>query len=386
MIPYGRQNISQEDIDSVVTVLKSDNLTQGHNVPDFEHSMAKYVGAKHAIAVNSATSALHIAYLALGVDNQSRVWTTPITFVATTNAALMCGAQIDFVDIDPETSNICPLALENKLTTAEVDGELPDLVVVVHLGGYSCDMKSIYKLSKKYNFKIVEDASHAVGGKFFGQYVGKCEYSDITIFSFHPVKIITTGEGGAALTNDSSLAHKMALLRSHGITRSNDEMTKTSDGPWYYQQHFLGFNYRMNDISAALGVSQLKRLEEFVIERQSIADRYDQYFKGTYVKTPNKNKNILSSFHLYIIKVDEKIRNDLFRRLRETGIFVNLHYIPIYKQPYYSTLGFLPKNYPEAEKYYREAISIPIFPGLSDKDQNYVVENILKPTGQQALF
>lgn len=386
MIPYGRQNISQEDIDSVVTVLKSDNLTQGKNVPNFERNMAKYVGAKHAIAVNSATSALHIAYLALGVDNQSRVWTTPITFVATTNAALMCGAQIDFVDIDPETSNICPLALESKLTAAEVDGKLPDLVVVVHLGGYSCDMKSIFKLSKKYNFKIVEDASHAVGGKFFEQYVGKCEYSDITIFSFHPVKIITTGEGGAALTNDDSLAHKMALLRSHGITRLNDEMTKTADGPWYYQQHFLGFNYRMNDISAALGVSQLKRLDKFVVERQCIANRYNQYFRGTNVKTPKKNKNILSSFHLYIIKVDKKIRNDLFRRLRETGIFVNLHYIPIYRQPYYSTLGFLPKNYPEAEKYYREAISIPIFPGLSNKDQSYVVENILNPPGQQVLF
>ena len=386
MIPYGRQNVNQNDIDAVVTVLKSPNLTQGYNVPEFEQSLAKYVGAKYAVAVNSATSALHIAYLALGINNKSRVWTTPITFVATSNAALMCGASIDFVDIDKETANICPLKLENKLMIAEKKGETPDLVVVVHLGGYSSDMKSIWNLSKKYNFKIVEDASHAVGGKFMGHMIGSCKYSNITIFSFHPVKIITTGEGGTALTNDDNLAHKMASLRSHGITRRNDEMTKIADGPWYYQQLLLGYNYRMNDISAALGTSQLKRLDEFISERQDIAKEYDSLFSGTTIKTPKKNKDVFSSFHLYIIRVDIKHRNDLFRRLREVGILVNLHYIPVYKQPYYSTLGFLPKNFPEAEKYYREAISIPIFPGLSLENQRYVVQNIIKPTGQQNLF
>ncbi len=386
MIPYGRQSINKEDIESVINVLKSPNLTQGHNVPDFEQNLAKFVGVKHVIAVNSATSALHIAYLALGINNQSKVWTTPITFVSTSNAALMCGANVDFVDVDPETANICPLALENKLIVAEKNGQIPDLVVVVHLGGYSCDMKSIWRLSKKYNFKIVEDASHAVGAKFLKQPIGGCKFSDITIFSFHPVKIITTGEGGAALTNNSNLAHKMALLRSHGITRRNDEMTKISDGPWYYQQHLLGFNYRMNDICAALGISQLKRLDEFIFARQKIANTYDDLFNGTAIKTPKKNKDVSSSFHLYIIRVNEKLRNDLFRRLREAGIFVNLHYIPVYKQPYYSTLGFLPKNFPEAEKYYREALSIPIFPDLSIEDLQYVVKNIIKPTGQQNLF
>ncbi len=386
MIPYGRQSINKKDIEAVITVLKSPNLTQGHNVPDFEQNLAKYVGAKHAIAVNSATSALHIAYLALGINKESNVWTSPITFVSTSNAALMCGASVDFVDVEPETANICPLALENKLIIAEKNGQIPDLVVVVHLGGYSCDMKSIWRLSKKYNFKIVEDASHAVGAKYLNQPIGGCKFSDITIFSFHPVKIITTGEGGAALTNDSNLAHKMALLRSHGITRRNDEMTKISDGPWYYQQHLLGFNYRMNDICAALGVSQLKRLDEFISARQNIANTYNDLFNGTVIKAPKKNKDVSSSFHLYIIRVDEKLRNDLFRRLREAGIFVNLHYIPIYKQPYYSALGFLPKNFPESEKYYREALSIPIFPDLSMEDLKYVVKNIIKPTGQQNLF
>ncbi|PAU62157.1 UDP-4-amino-4,6-dideoxy-N-acetyl-beta-L-altrosamine transaminase [Pseudomonas indica] len=377
MIPYGRQDITQADIDAVVGVLQSDFLTQGPMVPLFEQGVARHVGAEHALAVNSATSALHIACLALGLGPGDRLWTSPVTFVASANCGLYCGAEVDFVDIDPRTYNLCPKALEAKLQQAERDGTLPKVVVPVHLCGQPCDMQAIHALAKRYGFRVIEDASHAIGGKYQGEFIGNCRYSDITVFSFHPVKIITTAEGGMALTNDASLAERMALLRSHGITREPSKMTHESDGPWYYQQIDLGFNYRMTELQAALGVTQLERLDRYVARRHELARRYDQLLAGLPITTPWQHPDSYSGLHLYVIRLQlETLRSShrhVFESLREQGIGVNLHYIPVHTQPYYQRMGFQAGDFPEAERYYCEAISLPMFQTMTEQQQDHVV-------------
>ena len=385
MIPYGRQDITQTDIDAVVGVLQSDFLTQGPMVPRFEQSVAQHVGATHALAVNSATSALHIACLALGLGPGDRLWTTPITFVASANCALYCGADVDFVDIDPHTYNLCPQALALKLEQAEREGTLPKVVVPVHLCGQPCDMQAIHALSQRYGFKIIEDASHAIGGKYQGEFIGNSRYSDITVFSFHPVKIITTAEGGMALTNDEALANKMALLRSHGITRDPAQMTREADGPWYYQQIDLGFNYRMTELQAALGVTQMERLDQYVARRHQLARRYDDLLTGLPVTAPWQHADSYSGLHLYVIRLQldkiEKTHRQVFEALRELGIGVNLHYIPVHTQPYYERMGFKPDDFPQSQTYYQEAISIPMFQTMSDEQQDEVIQALKKSLG-----
>jgi len=382
MIPYGRQDIAPADIEAVVEVLKSDFLTQGPMVPRFEQAVAKHVGATHALAVNSATSALHIACLALGLGVGDYLWTSPITFVASANCGLYCGAKVDFVDIDPRTYNLCPKALACKLEQAERDGKLPKVVVAVHMCGQPCDMRAIHALAQRYDFKVIEDASHAIGGKYQGEYIGSGRYSDITVFSFHPVKIITTAEGGMALTNDSELANKMALLRSHGITRDPAQMTHEADGPWYYQQIDLGFNYRMTELQAALGVMQMERLDQYVTRRHYLACRYDDLLAGLPVTTPWQHPDSYSGLHLYVIRLQlDNIRRThrrVFEALRELGIGVNLHYIPVHIQPYYRRMGFRLGGYPEAERYYAEAISLPMFQTMSEAQQDEVVASLRK--------
>jgi UDP-4-amino-4,6-dideoxy-N-acetyl-beta-L-altrosamine transaminase len=380
MIPYGRQDITQADIDAVVAVLRSDYLTQGPAVPAFETTVARQAGARHAVAVNSATSALHIACLALGLGPGDWLWTSPVTFVASANCALYCGARVDFVDIDPRTYNLCPKALAVKLEHAAREGRLPKIVVPVHLCGQPCDMAAIRALGDRYGFKIIEDASHAIGGRYRGEPIGNCRYSDITVFSFHPVKIITTAEGGMALTNDAGLARKLALLRSHGITRDAAEMTHTPDGPWYYQQIALGFNYRMTDLQAALGLSQLERLTEYVARRHDIASEYDQAFSTLPLKTPWQHSDAYSAYHLYVIRLDlqrmHKAHRDVFCALRDADLGVNLHYIPVHLQPVYRDMGFAKGAFPEAEQYYAEAISLPMYPGLTDSQQAKVIDTL----------
>ena len=382
MIPYGHQDITQDDIDAVVEVLCSDFLTQGPMVPRFEQTVAGHVGTKHAIAVNSATSALHIACLALGLGPGDWLWTTPITFVASANCGLYCGAQVDFVDIDPRTYNLCPQALERKLQQAEREGRLPKVLVAVHLCGQPCDMAAIHALSQRYGFKVIEDASHAIGGKYRGEFIGNCRYSDITIFSFHPVKIITTAEGGMALTNHAELANKMAMLRSHGITRNQAQMTQEADGPWYYQQIDLGFNYRMTELQAALGVSQMQRLDQYVARRHQLAQRYDELLKALPVTTPWQHPDSYSGMHLYVIRLQlDKVagtHRQVFEALRELGIGVNLHYIPVHTQPYYQRMGFKPGDFPEAQRYYAEAISLPMFQTMTEAQQDEVVAAVHK--------
>ncbi|MFY7877211.1 MAG: UDP-4-amino-4,6-dideoxy-N-acetyl-beta-L-altrosamine transaminase, partial [Pirellula sp.] len=353
-IPYGRQSISEEDIQAVVQVLRSEYLTQGPVVPEFEHAISGYCGSKYAVATNSATSALHIACLALGVGVGDIVWTSPITFVASANAARYCGADVDFVDIDARTFNMSTASLAEKLAQAKTLNRLPKVVIPVHLAGQSCDMRGIHALSEQYGFRIIEDASHAIGGSYMNEKVGSCRYSDITVFSFHPVKIITTGEGGMAVTNNLELLKVMARLRSHGITRYPSEMTHTPDGPWYYQQIELGFNYRMTEIQAALGLSQLKRLDGFVNARHEIAGCYDRLLESNQVKSPWRDSEVRSAMHLYIVRVPASSHGLLFENLRAAGIGVNLHYIPVYRQPYYQKMGFMPSEYPEAERYYAE--------------------------------
>jgi UDP-4-amino-4,6-dideoxy-N-acetyl-beta-L-altrosamine transaminase len=390
MIPYGRQSISEEDISAVIEVLRSDYLTQGPVVPLFETAVKNYCGAKYAVATNSATSALHISCLALGVKSGDIVWTSPISFVASANCALYCGASIDFVDIDPLTYNMSIEVLGEKLERASRDGTLPKVVIPVHLAGQSCEMEKIHQLSIKYGFKIIEDASHAIGGSYQDEAIGGCKFSDITVFSFHPVKIITTGEGGMALTNCPELAGTLARLRSHGITRAPSEMTCAPDGPWFYQQVELGFNYRMTDIQAALGVSQLRRINEFVSDRASLAKKYNELLKSSNITLPTTIQDASSSHHLYIIRVKSKqvgySHNESFERLRNAGIIVNLHYIPIYRHPYYSTMGFNINEFPQAEKYYSEAISLPIYPGLTLHDQALILRVLQFPFGHQNIF
>ena len=380
MIPYGRQSISEEDIQAVVDVLTSDFLTQGPAVPAFEAASAAYCGAAHAVAVNSATSALHIACLALGVGPGTHVWTSPITFVASANCALYCGAEVDFVDIDPATFNMSPEALATKLERAERDGKLPSVVIPVHMAGQSCDMEAIHALGRRYGFRIVEDASHAVGARYKGTPVGDCRFSDVTIFSYHPVKIITTAEGGLALTNDAELARLMGLYRTHGVTRDASEMENEPDGGWYYEQVALGFNYRMTEMQAALGLSQMDRLDRFVATRRALAARYDRALEGQPLTRPWQHPDALSSYHLYIVRLDLS-RNSIshrqvYDRLRERGVGVNLHYMPVYLQPYYRRLGFRPGLCPEAERYYAEALSIPLYAGLEEAQQDHVVASL----------
>ncbi len=389
-IPYGRQNISDADIDAVAEVLRSEFLTQGPCVPKFEELVARTCDVGYAVATNSATSALHLACLALGVGSGDRVWTSAITFVASANCAKYCGASVDFVDIDPATYTMSVSHLEQKLEEASRIGLLPKVVIPVHLAGQSCDMKSISGLASKYGFYVLEDASHAIGASYKGFPVGSCEYSSIAVFSFHPVKIVTTGEGGVATTNDPSLAEKMAMLRSHGIIRDPQKMNERPHGPWYYQQVELGFNYRLTDIAGALGSSQMVNLSRFVEERHEIARRYDDMLEGLPVVTPWQHPEARSSFHLYIIRLDQTVRGfsqkESFERMRANGVSVNLHYMPVYRHPYYASLGYRRGDYPESERYYSEAMSLPIYPGLSEAQQSEVVRVLNRPSGFQTIF
>ena len=377
-IPYGRQDINDADVEAVVSVLRSDFLTQGPVVPRFEKSVAKYCGATYAVATNSATSALHAACMALDVGTNDWVWTSPITFVASANCALYCGARVDFVDIDPLTYNMSVKKLSEKLMEAKRTGRLPKVLIPVHLCGQSCDMQAIHALGREYGFRIIEDASHAIGGHYQEEAVGVCRYSDITIFSFHPVKIVTTGEGGMAVTNDSILADRLQRHRSHGITSNKPDMLlRPSDEIWNYQQIFLGYNYRMTDIQAALGLSQMSRLDAFVESRRQIAARYDDALGNSTVITPWQHPDCRSSYHLYPIRVRESLsgknQRQIYDALWQAGVAVNLHYIPVYRQPYYEKMGFKQGYSPEAELYYKETISLPMYPGLSIEQQEYVI-------------
>jgi UDP-4-amino-4,6-dideoxy-N-acetyl-beta-L-altrosamine transaminase len=385
MIRYGQQDINQADIDAVVAVLKSINLTQGPTIPKFEQSVAAYTGARHAVAVSNATAALHIACLALDLGPGDWLWTTPNTFVASANCALYCGAKVDFVDIDSRTYNLCPEKLEEKLVKAHKAGKLPKIVVPVHLTGQPCDMASIYTLSQKYGFKIIEDASHAIGGQYKGEPIGNGRYSDITVFSFHPVKIITTAEGGMALTNSAELATRLGLLRSHGITREPVLMTEPMHGPWYYQQVALGYNYRMTDMQAALGVSQMTRLSDFVKKRQNIAKLYNELLADLPLTLPWQHSDSYSAYHLYVVRLQldktSVTHSKVFEALRAKKIIVNLHYIPVHTQPYYQQMGFKQGDFPGAEQYYREAISIPMHVNLTEEEQQFVVSTIREVIG-----
>ena len=378
MIPCGRQDISEDDIQAVVEVLRSDYLTQGPVVQVFEKAVADYCGVQYAIGVNSATSALHIACLALGLGKGDIVWTTPITFVASANCVLYCGATVDFVDINPRTYNISLDGLEEKLAKAEKVGKLPKILIPVHLCGQACDMAGIYDLSQKYGFKIIEDASHAIGGKYMGEPIGNCRYSDIAVFSFHPVKIITTGEGGVAVTNNQALARHMGLLRSHGISNiAADMRPRPSQEIWNYQQIDLGFNYRLTDIQAALGFSQMSRLDSFVEKRHRIADRYDNELDRLPIHIPWQHPDAYSAYHLYPIRIKSsecnKSQREIYEAMQILGININLHYIPVYRQPYYEAMGFKAGYCPEAEKYHLEALSIPIYSSLTDVEQTKVI-------------
>jgi UDP-4-amino-4,6-dideoxy-N-acetyl-beta-L-altrosamine transaminase len=380
VIPYGRQDVWAEDIEAVRAVLESDFLTQGPAVTRFEEALARQCGARHAVAVNSATSALHVAYLALGLGVGDLLWTSPNTFLATTNAALYCGADVDFVDIDPRTYNLCPAALEAKLVEAERDGRLPKVVVPVHFAGEPCDMAAIAALGRRYGFRIVEDASHAIGARAGEHPVGACAVSDVTVFSFHPVKIVTSGEGGAALTNDAGLAERMALFRSHGMTRDPALMESPPEGPWAYEQVELGYNYRLTDIQAALGLSQLPRVDDYVARRHAIARRYDDGLAGLDLARPVRDQASRSALHLYVVRLAGRAsgrRRQIFDRMRAQGVGVNVHYIPVHLQPYYRRLGFAPGQFPEAERYYADALSLPIFPTLTDAAQDHVVASLV---------
>ncbi len=382
MIPYGKQDINQDDINAVISVLKSDFLTQGEQVPLFEEIVADYCTAKFGVAVNSATSALHVACLSLGLGKGDWLWTSPNSFVASANCGVYCDASIDFVDINPRTYNLSTKELEKKLIQAKQDNKLPKIVIPVHFAGQSCNMKKIHSLSKEYGFKIVEDASHTIGGKYLDRPVGSCQYSDIAIFSFHPVKIITTAEGGLATTNSKELSEKMRLYRSHGIIRDEKVMRKKTDGDWFYEQVDLGFNYRMTELQAALGISQMKRLDEFIAKRHILQKRYDILLSSLPIIKPYQDKDSYSALHLYPIQIDleriDKDRAQIFNELRENGIGVNVHYVPIHTHPYYQDMGFKYGDFPNSEYYYSRAISIPLFHAMGFNDQDVVVNTLEK--------
>jgi UDP-4-amino-4,6-dideoxy-N-acetyl-beta-L-altrosamine transaminase len=377
-ISYGRQDVTAADVEAVTRVLRSDWLTQGPAVPRFEEALASRCGAAHAIALNSGTSALHIACLALGLGPGDWLWTSPNTFVASANCALYCGAEVDFVDIDPRTYNMSVEALKAKLHDAEARGRLPKILVPVHFAGQSCDMEAIHALAERYRFRIIEDASHAIGGRWHGEPVGSCRWSDIAVLSFHPVKIITTAEGGACLTNNAKLATYMATMRTHGITRDARAMTREPHGGWYYEQIDLGFNYRMTDVQAALGASQLERLDDYVARRNVLAERYDHALRDLPVTTPWRHPDVLSAFHLYVIRLKNATadRRAVYERLREKGIGVNVHYIPVHLQPYYQRRGFREGGFPEAERHYQGALTLPLYPTLAEADQNRIVTTL----------
>ena len=374
MISYNRQSINQEDIDAVVEVLKSDFLTQGPKVIEFEKNIASYCDVKYVKTTNNATAALHLAYLAIGLKKNDIVWTTANTFVATANAALYCGATVDFVDIDLRTYNLSINSLKEKLIQAKKDNKLPKLLVPVHFAGQSCEMKAIWELSKEYGFKVVEDASHALGGEYLNKKVGNCEYSDMAVFSFHPVKMITTGEGGAITTNNKQLNEKVELLRSHGITRGVTKFDNQSDGDWHYEQQALGFNYRLTDIQAALGISQLKRLDGFVEKRRQIAKQYFDKLDNSML--PYQHPDTNSSWHLFVIKVEE--RKVTYERLKIQGVMTQVHYIPVVSQPYYQDMGYEIEQYPVTENYYQNTLSIPLYYGLSNTEQKMIISSIKK--------
>jgi UDP-4-amino-4,6-dideoxy-N-acetyl-beta-L-altrosamine transaminase len=379
-IPYGRQSISEADIQAVVDVLRSDWLTQGPAVERFEHSISDYCGAAYAVAVNSATSALHIACLAAGLGPGDILWTSPNTFVASANCALYCGASVDFVDIDSRSYNMSVERLEEKLIAANKTGRLPKVVIPVHFAGQPCDMTRIAELGREYSFTVIEDASHAIGGKYQGEPVGNCHYSDMTVFSFHPVKIITTGEGGMVVTNRKDLYDRLIRLRSHGITRDPALMEGDSNGAWYYQQMELGYNYRMTDMQAALGASQMTRLNAFVTRRHELAQRYDRLLADLPLTSPWQHPDGYSAFHLYVVRVDptKATRRHVFDLLRAANIGVNVHYIPVHIQPYYRRLGFTDGMFPESEQYYSEAISLPMFASMTNELQGRVVDVVRK--------
>lgn len=377
MIYYGKQFIDEQDINAVVEVLKSDFLTQGPVIENFEKAVAEYCGVKYAVAVTNATSALHIACLAAGLDKGDILWTTPITFTASANCGRYCGADVDFVDIDDSTYNMSISALKEKLEKSKIK---PKVVIPVHLAGQSCEMQEIYDLSKQYGFTVIEDASHAIGADYKDTKVGCCKYSDMTVFSFHPVKIITTGEGGMVLTNSEELYKKLTLYRSHCITRDENLMTKEADGPWYYQQIGLGFNYRMTELQAALGLSQLAKVDKFVARRRQLAERYNELLKDLPLKVPYQNPDTDSSWHLYIIRVDfnkiKKTKKQIFAEMKAKGVCLNLHYIPVHTQPYYQNLGFKYGDFPVSEKYYKEAFTLPLYYSLTDEQQEYIVNSL----------
>ncbi len=379
-IPYGRQNVTEEDIRSVERVLRSDFLTQGPEVPNFESNFSNYVGSKYSVAVNSATSALHLACLALDLKKGEKLWTSAVTFVASANCALYCGAQVDLIDIDKSTSNLSIEALEKKLIQAKKNDSLPKIIIPVHLSGLSCDMKKIKKLSKQYGFKIIEDASHASGGIYDDSKIGSCRYSDLSVFSFHPVKNFTSGEGGMVSTNSEDIYRKIKLLREHGINKESEKMIFEPDGPWYYEQIYLGYNYRMTDISAALGNSQLKRLDLIAKKRNEIAEFYNYQFKDSPLDLPYQDTKNISGRHLYVIRLKNKdiqrSHKEVFYFLREKGIGVNLHYIPIYRHPFYEKFNFDKNMYPNSESYYNSAISIPMYPELTENELSYVVKSV----------
>lgn len=374
MIPYGRQNINQKEAEFVLEVLQSNWLTQGPIVEQFERAVASYVGAQYAVSACNATAALHLACRALDLGVRDILWTSPNTFLSSANCALYCGAEVDFVDIDSKTYNLCPVALEEKLLKAEKIGKLPKVIVAVHFAGQSCKMKKIYNLAKKYGCKVIEDASHAIGGSYENNKIGACNYSDITVFSFHPVKIITTGEGGMALTNQSDLFEKMQMLRSHGTTRNPVNMNKDSEGDWYYQQIDLGYNYRLTDIQSALGLAQLKRISEFIECRRYLANRYNQLLSGLPITLPLHHQLNESSWHLYVIQVEN--RKKVFDALRQNKIGVNVHYIPVHTQPYYQNKGFRIGDFPNAEYYYAHTITLPLYPGLTDLEIDYIINSL----------
>jgi len=376
MINYGQHYVSEEDISSVIEVLRSDWLTQGPMVPEFEKSLSEYTGSKYVSLVNSATSALHLACLALDLGRGDWLWTSPISFVASSNCGIYCEANIDFVDINLDTYNIDIDALNEKLLIAEKEDKLPKVIVLVHMCGSSIDTKAIHELSKKFKFKIIEDASHAVGAKYRDLPVGSCKYSDISVFSFHPVKIITSAEGGAILTNSPEIDDRVKSYRSHGITKDVEKFKNSSEGPWYYEQHSLGFNYRMNDLQAALGLSQLQRLDKITLNRNELANSYKELLEGLPIEFQRIIDHSYSSYHLLSVRIKtdqvQQKKRYFFDNLLRMGIGVNFHYIPIYRQPYYSKFGFNYKNFPNAETYFDQAITLPLYPNLSNSNLNFI--------------